>query len=60
MEENVHNPYKQSLSGWEVWPSKRAKLPGYFSNILQAQRAYDRYIAEGRAVAKNKKAKTTK
>jgi len=30
---------------WTVWPNSKVKLPGYFLNELQAERAYRKYKA---------------
>lgn len=56
MEENIHKIFKQSGGGFEVWPTKRARLPGFFTNVLQAERAYEKYEAECNVAKINKRA----
>lgn len=44
MDENKNLIFRVDKSGrWSVWPNSKVKLPGYFVNELQAERAYKRY-----------------
>lgn len=58
MQENVSNfpYYEETPKGWRVRLSKGASLPGMFTSILMAERAYNKHLA----LKKQQKATKTK
>ena len=38
-----HQIFKQTNLGFEVYPSPKVKLPGFYMDRLRAERAYDKY-----------------
>ena len=56
----MESTFKFTEGGIEVCPTPRAKLPGLFMNMLQAERGLEKYELECRAAKANKKTRKAK
>ena len=56
----METTFRQTDRGMEVWPNSRVKLPGYYQNLLQAERALAKYHGERNQAAKQRKQKKDK